>query len=193
MDSNEAELKRIEAEKGRVLAEGERRHAESNEGTGRVEAELDRRAAEDLRKEAQEEYLLELEKLRSDPQHYITPGARKAFNNYRNKAIVGYLILAAACIMGIYSVSKQNKESLRDDINRFAQVSCLASRQPTSSINKYNDLVEHQIQTWRQARELNLARGDLKRAGLNTKAIIRLQADKIPIPTAKECSAPILK
>ncbi len=193
---NEAEQKRVEAEQAREAAEAGRAHAEQNTGSGRVEQEAARVEAEKARvvsESVRKNYESELEKLRNDPGHYITPGARKAFNDYRNKAIVGYLILAVACIVGIYSVSKNNKEDLKAQINMFATQSCLASTKPGSNLHRYNDLIETQIEANRAAREINLDRGDRRRADLNTKTIIRLQKDKIDIPTEQSCYAPIIK
>ncbi len=189
----EAEELRVVAEEGRVIAEVGRAHAESNEGSGRQEAEVIRVDAETERERTHLKYLNELKKLQDDPEHYITPGATSAFNRYRDKAIAGYIILAVATTIGIYAISNNAKEDLKSKINTFATVSCLASRQKDSPVNKFNDLIDLQIQSNRDARQLNLARGDIKRANINTKIIIRLQGNRIPVPSARECQAEIIK
>lgn len=190
--SNPEEL-RTQAEKERVAAELERQHAESNEGSGRVEQEQGRVDAEKARVAAHEAYEAELKKLQDDPEHYMTPGAKRAFQKYRRDNILAYIVLAAAMAAGVWAFTNNSKENLKNDINVVVKASCLASRQPDSPINKFNDLVELQIEASRDARELNLERGELARARLNTENIIKLQESRIPVPSEKECEAPLLK
>lgn len=218
---NEAEEQRVKAEEAREAAEAKRAeaeaaraHSESNQGSGRVEHEegreeaeelrefdaLGRKEAEELRQKAEserlrvhEEYVNELEALRDDPEHYMTPGAKKAFARYSRNVILGYIVLSFAMVAGMWAFSNNSKANLRDEINEVVKISCLANRQPDSSINKFNNLVELQIDVNRDARTLNLGRGDLARAKLNTDHIIKLQDSRIPIPSVKECNAPLFK
>lgn len=195
--SREAEELRVKAEKGRVAAEESRAHAESNEGTGRVEAEGERREAEAQRQYDHEvltaaaerskaQFEHELEALREDPGHYMTPGARVYFRRVRN----GYIVLALACIMGIWAVSNRADNRLREDINTVARAQCLGS---IPTLKRYNSLVDIMIESNRSAREIALAEGDVKRVKLNTQNIIKLQDAHLRVPNAKECDAPILK
>lgn len=217
---SEAEEQRVRAEKAREIAESKRAeaeaaraHSESNQGSGRVEHEEGREEAEELRefdslgrKEAEEirqkaeierlrvheEYIKELEALRDDPEHYMTPGAKKAFSKYRRDNILAYIVLAAAMVAGVWAFTKNAKDNLKNDINTFAKASCLASRQSDSPLNKFNNLIDLQIEANRDARKLNLERGDIARSKLNTENIIELQESRIPVPSERECQAPIL-
>jgi len=139
--------------------------------------------------EAQEQYSEELRKLNEDPAHYITPGAKKALR----RMVFGYVILAIACIIGVWAISTSTNNRLKNDINRVARIQCLNNLKPNSPLNKYNDFVEANIQNIRETREINLSRGDKERVRANNKAIIRLQKDKITLPTKEACEAPIIK
>jgi hypothetical protein len=209
------------SEDARVVAETDRQHSETNEGSGRVEheegreeaeqdridaalgrkeaegkrvvAEHGRVSAEDLRVQHYADYEDELKKLQDDPEHYMTPGAKRAFQKYRRDNIIAYIVLAAAMAVGVWSFTNNAKQTLKDEINAVVKASCIQSRNPDSTINKFNDLIDIQIQNTRDARTLNLKIGDIERAKLNTKAIIRLQSNRVPVPSVRECEAPLLR
>lgn len=141
-----------------------------------------------IKKDRENEYIDELSNLDEKYVHYVTPGARAYFK----RMWIGYVVLAVAGIFGIWGVTEHSDRQIRRDINSFAKASCLMQRQPNSTLNKYNRLVEVDIQNLREARKINMARGDDARVKSNTKSIIRLQTTKIPIPSERECNAHIL-
>lgn len=183
---SEAERQRELAEAIRVVQEHGRVVAEETEVSGRVAAEEGRVIAEKGRAAAHQEYQNELERLRDDPAHYMTPGARKYFR----RVAIGYIILAVATVFGIKAVSDRSDNQLRNDINAYAHQSCLGS---IPTLNKFNNLIELNIESNRGAREIALREGDDARVRLTTQNIIKLQESKLRVPNAKECSAPILK
>lgn len=144
------------------------------------EAELQR--LEDARRD----YVDELARLQDDPAHYATPGARKYFR----RVAIGYVVLAIATVFGISAMTDRADERLRDDINALAEKQCLGS---IPTLNKFNGLVDLQIDANRRAREIAEAENDEARVKLNTQNIIKLQESKLRVPNERECSAPILK
>lgn len=109
------------------------------------------------------------------------------------KNIAAYIVIAIAVVTGVYGLQKRSDEHLRHDINNVVRTSCLQSIQPGSTINKFNDFVDTQIQANEESREINLNQNDLKRAHLNELNIQRLIKDKIAIPTVEQCNKPIIK
>lgn len=109
---------RIEMEKERRISEEGRAHAESNEGTGRQEAEAMRTEAEAIRKETFTAYENELEKLQSDPAHYMTPGARKYFR----RVTFGYIILSLAMVVGFWGIQNESNSRVSDINKSRAQI-----------------------------------------------------------------------
>lgn len=101
----EAERGRVSAESSRVEAEAGRAHAESNEGSGRIESEV-------ARQEHYSEYMTELDKLKKDPENYVTPGAR----HYFRRVWVGYAILGLAIALGLWGQQREANNRI-DDIN----------------------------------------------------------------------------
>jgi len=181
-----AEHRRVEAESAREIAERGRVTAESNAEDGRVEAEARRVTAESMRAHAQVEFENELDKLREDPEHYMTPGARKYFR----RVSLGYLILAIGCMLGIKFVADNAEQGVRNDINEAVVIQC---KQSIPTINKFNDLIDIQIESNRAARAIAMSEDDNKRVALATRNIIRLQENKLRIPSVRECEAPLLK
>ena len=102
----QAEKGRVTAESSRVEAEAGRAHAESNEGSGRKESEI-------ARQETHAEYLSELDKLKNNPDHYMTPGAR----HYFRRVWIGYAILSLAIAVGLWGQQHESKDRI-DDINQ---------------------------------------------------------------------------
>lgn len=197
MTDKSAEDLRVKAESGRVEAEQGRVVAESNEESGRVEAEKGRVGAELLREtshdaavanaeRSQKEFDAQIEALRDDPAHYMTPGARRYFR----RVAIGYLILAIGTSFGIKALTERTDDAVRNDINEIAKAQCLGS---IPTLNKYNSLVQIQIEANRDSREIALKEGDIPRVRLTTKNIIKLQDAFLRVPSAKECEAPILK
>lgn len=186
VSSREAEAGRTLAEQGRVVAEGGRVHAESNEETGRREAEVERVIAEADRRRVQTAYERELAKLQEDPAHYMTPGAR----SYFRRVTIGYVVLAIATVFGIWAFTNRVDDKIREDLNKVAEAQCLGS---IPTLKKYNDFVDTQIEANREARKINAERGDTERVKLNTETIIRLQGNKLRVPSPRDCSAPLLK
>lgn len=119
-------------------------------------------------------------------------GAPGLTGRIEKKAVAGYIVLALSCIVGIWGVSEHSDKQLREDINHVVKISCLESRKPNSTINKYNDFLDDQIQTNREALATNLSRGDEPRVAINRRAIARYTKDKIAIPTIRECEKPLL-
>jgi hypothetical protein len=132
------------------------------------------------------EFTDELERLRNDPAHYMTPGARKYFR----RVALGYIILALGMTIGIKALSDNVDDNIRNDINQVAEANCLGS---IPTFNKFNNLVENMIDSNRGARMIAQAEGDIARVKLTTANIIKLQESKLRVPNVKECSAPILK
>lgn len=174
MDSavNEAESKRVEAEQSRVTAEAERASNHEILSSAAIRS--------------REQFEHELQALRDDPEHYMTPGARRYFNRVRN----GYIILAFACAIGIWALANRVDAQLRDDINSIAEQQCIGS---IPTLNKFNNLVDVQIESNRARRALAEQAGDEEIVAITTNTIIKLQKSKLRVPNAKECSAPLLK
>jgi hypothetical protein len=131
---------------------------------------------------------IDAEALLADPE-YMTPGARQAFRSYRKTSIIAFLILAIGGAFGTWAVTQRIDDHLRHDLNALGVQSCLAS---IKTVTRYNDFVETQIQANREARELNLTMGERRRADLNTRNIIRLQRDKLPLPTVDQCEHSVI-
>ena len=115
--------------------------------------------------------------------------ARNETRRARRRAKLGYVLAAAAATLGVWGVTQYVDNRLREDLNHIAEANCLGA---ISTYEKYNDLVQHQIETQREAIILNLARGDKARAALNRRAVTRLTKDKIDVPAPEECSRPLL-
>lgn len=128
----------------------------------------------------QELYEEELRKLNTDPARYMTPGARKYFK----RVWMGYLVLAIAMIVGIWGVSHQTDKILRSNINTFLIANC-KSRIPT--IKKFNAALQADIDAQKDAKELNMLRGDTQRAALNDRIIKYKKGSMLHVPTIKEC------
>jgi hypothetical protein len=128
----------------------------------------------------QELYEKELMKLNTDPAHYMTPGARKYFK----RVWMGYLVLAIAMIVGIWGVSHQTDKVLRSNINTFLIANC-KSGIPT--IKKFNAALQADIDAQKDAKELNMLRGDTQRAALNDRIIKYKKGSMLHVPTIKEC------
>lgn len=197
MTDKSAEEMRVKSESGRVKAERGRVVAESNDETGRVEAEALRVGAETVREvnhatavakaEAmQAAFEEELKALRDDPDHYMTPGARRYFR----RVAIGYIILAIGMSFGIKALSDNVDDNIRNDINEVAKQQCLGS---IPTLNSFNSLVDSQIETYRSRRTLAEEQNDEALVQIMTTSIIELQESKIRVPVAKECDAPILK
>lgn len=156
---------------------------ELNKEQERSKAEEARVSAEKDRKDKFDE---EFNKLVSDPKHYVTPGAKKYFR----RVTYGYLILAIAATIGIYAVSNRNDTNLRRDINALAARNCIAG---IPTLNKYNDLVNDQIQANIKSRALNIKHGRDQAAKINDDNIARLSQDLLTVPTKEQCQKPILR
>lgn len=111
----------------------------------------------------------------------------------RTMRIVAYLFIAIGTTLGVWFVGHNSAQELKDSINDVVEQGCLASRSPNSTISKYNDFLDDQIQTNKDARVINLKQGATARAQINTDAINRYMKDKAHIPTVKECNVPALK
>lgn len=168
MDSEQervlAELERVEAEKGRA-------HAESNDGTGRVEAEAGRVSAEELRVTAQQEYITELEKLQNDPEHYITPGARRVFRRYT----YAWIILACAAIIGVWALTSESKNRV-EDINQsratITYTNCLdQNERNVNTIKQLDNLIVQ--------RKLDIREQIRQTENLDEQSRLRTQLDSI--------------
>jgi hypothetical protein len=131
----------------------------------------------------EEEILLDLYSRNS---HFMTPGARRAFNQIK----LGYIILAIGFIVGIWGLTHRTDHNLRRDINNVARLNCIGG---IKTINKYNDFINGQIEILQASYHLNIKKGEKERANLNLKAIERYQKDKIIPPTPAQCKIPILK
>jgi hypothetical protein len=131
----------------------------------------------------EEEILLDLYSRNS---HFMTPGAKRAFNQIR----IGYIILAVAAAVGIWAVSNRTDNHIRRDINRVAQKQCLAG---IVTVNKYNDLVDSILKTRRDSLRLALKDHDAQQVLVNKRAIRRYAKDKIIPPTPAECKIHLLK
>lgn len=186
MTDKRAEESRVKAESGRVIAEKERVVNEKDEEHGRVVAEEGRVSAEKGRITAHAVFEHELDALRNDPSHYMTPGARRYFR----RVALGYIILAIGMSFGIKALSDNVDNNIRRDINKVAEAQCLGS---IPTLNKFNAFVDLVIEANRDAREIALREGDTARVRLNTNNIIKLQESKLRVPSVRECEAPILK
>jgi ferric-dicitrate binding protein FerR (iron transport regulator) len=207
MSDKSAEQGRVDAESGRVVAEKGRVVNESSDETGRIKAEQGRVTAEEkrearsaervvnedhrisaekTREHSQRQYENELEALRNDPEHYMTPGARKYFR----RVSLGYIILAVGCVMGIWALTQRADEQIRHDINSVAKAQCLGS---IPTLTNYNAFVDIQIDSNRRSRTIAEKEHDAARVVLTTTNIIKLQKAHIRVPNAKECDAPLLK
>jgi hypothetical protein len=148
---DKAEQNRVEAEEGRVEAEDERRLYESNDEFGRREAEENRVHAEEGRVKAQEarvEYETELDKLRDDPDHYVTPGARRYFR----RVALGYIVLAAAFVAGVWAIDQEGNNRVKEiNISRatISYENCL-------EVNARNDAALIKLNAIYADRELEL-------------------------------------
>lgn len=112
--------------------------------------------------------------------HFVSPGAKV----YYHRVLMGYVILAVACIVGIWSLSNLQDKHLRTDINKLGVAGCLNS---IGIYNKFNDSIQTQIDTQKKARRINLMNGLNNRVALNEKTIKELESDKIKPPTKEEC------
>jgi hypothetical protein len=130
----------------------------------------------------QHEFDSQMEDFINRHPHYATPGARRYFK----RVVLGYVVLAFACIMGIYAVSNRNDKNLRRDINSLGIASCISS---IKTYGKFNDQIETQIETQKESLLINNQRGDKRRAAVNKSAIRRLEKDKIVPPTPQICKA----
>jgi hypothetical protein len=117
--------------------------------------------------------------------HYATAGCKR----YYKRAVKGYVILAVACIVGIFAVSARSDKNLRHDINQLGVAGCLTS---IKTYHKFNDQIDTQIETQKEGLIINLQRHDKQRAAVNRNAIKRLNKDKIIPPTPKICNATVL-
>ncbi len=120
-------------------------------------------------------------------------GERGKTGKIQRPAIVGYLLLAIGVSLGVYFTGQRAADDLKDNINNVVKAGCLASRAPNSTINKFNDFLDDQIQINKQAKIVNENQGAIARAKINKDAIDRYMKDKIHIPTVKECNIPALK
>lgn len=125
-------------------------------------------------------YENELEKLKTDPSHYMTPGARRYF--YR---VAGaYAILAVSFTIGIYAMTDLLTDKLRTDINKYLVISCKSS---IPTLTRFNAKLDADIRIQEDAQIINIEQGELERAKLNQEAIEAAERAKFPIPTAEEC------
>jgi hypothetical protein len=134
---------------------------------------------------SKQHYTDELQKLQSDPEHYMTPGARKYFR----RVALGYAVLAVAVCAGIFSLTTRVDHKLRHDLNQLGVKGCLAS---IPTYKKFNSTIQVQINAQKDALQLNLGRGDVERAAINRKAIKDLQNSKLKVPTKESCSKKIV-
>lgn len=189
-----SEQKRIEAERLRVIEEAKRAHAEKNTGTGRVEqevgrveAEKDRMIAEALREFNHVEYQIELEALQKDPGRYMTPATRRYFR----KVWLGYAILTASFVIGIWGVTNRQDTQIRRDLNLYATTACKTTTR--STLQLFNRFVQTNIEIQEDALQNNLRLGEARRAEINRRAIKRFMNSKLPIRSDEECEQPILR
>lgn len=127
-------------------------------------------------------YASELEKLNSDPAHYMTPGAKRYFR----RVALGYAVLATATVLGIWSVTNHIDARLRSQINTFLVESCKSS---IPTLKKFNASIQADIDLQSDSRAINITRGDLARARVNTKIIAAKENAKLHVPTLEECEA----
>lgn len=104
-----------------------------------------------------------------------------------------YILVSLGAVLGVWFVGHNASENLKTQINEFGVQSCLAQRSPTSPTNKFNNFLDDQIQTQREALAINIKAKELARVAANKRAISRYQADKLHIPTVAECNNPLLK
>ena len=131
---------------------------------------------------AKRRYSNELEKLQADPEHYMTPGARRYFT----RVWLGYAVLACAMIAGVWGVTNKVDKTLRKNINTFIVISC---KQSIPTLKKFNAAVDADIALQQDAKKLNLARGDTQRAALNDRTIKLKKNSKLHVPTIEECNS----
>jgi len=132
-------------------------------------------------KNNQEIYSDELSKLRDDPAHYMTPGAK----SYFRRVWLGYLILAAAMTFGIWGVTHRIDTQLRKQINIFLVASCKSS---IPTLTRFNDSLQADIEAQQDALFINEQRGDSQRAALNRRIITYKKNAMIHVPTIEECN-----
>lgn len=118
--------------------------------------------------------------------HYVTLGCRR----YYKRALIGYVILAIATVIGIWSVTNHSDKHLRKDINTLGVTSCIRS---IPTLNKFNDFIDSAIDTRRQQYRLAKKQGNTALAKIQLRAIKRYERDKLPIPTKAQCQKPIIK
>jgi hypothetical protein len=125
-----------------------------------------------------ERYQKEVEKFLSDPENYVTPGARR----YYHRVVAGFVVLAVAFTAGVWAITNL----LRQDLNDFLILSCKAS---IPTLTKFNQSLQADIDIQRDAQLINLAQKEYERAKLNQRAIEFKTNAMLDVPTEKECEA----
>lgn len=124
----------------------------------------------------------ELLRINSDPKLYMTPGARRYFH----RVALGYIILACAVTISIWAVTNHVDKVLRQQINTFLVDSCKSS---IPTLKKFNASIQADIEQQADFRAINITRGDLASARVNTKIIAAKENAKLHVPTLEECEA----
>ncbi len=132
---------------------------------------------------------------KGDPGEQGIPGqqGRPGRSSSSVERKVAYILVSLGAVLGVWFVGHNASEDLKNQINDFGVKSCLAQRLPNSSSNKFNNFLDDQIQTQREAYAINVQAKEFKRSAANKRAIARYEADKLHIPTVKECNSPLLK
>jgi hypothetical protein len=134
----------------------------------------------DYNQQKKTDYADELQKLQENPEHYMTPGARRYFK----RVWLGYLILAVAMTVGMWALANNFDHQLRDNINTFLVESC---KQSIPTIKKFNQGIQADIDLQKDALFINSKRGDSARVFLNKRAIEQKRNSKLHVPTLEEC------
>lgn len=128
----------------------------------------------------------------TDGNTYSVP-SWSSFRGWVTRIAVAFILLAVGSSLGIYFYGQRSQQDTINKLNNLAKQSCLAQTQPTSIINKYNDLVKSIIDSRTEALNRDIAKNDLSAVKADQSALDRYRNDTAPIRSAAECAVPILK
>ncbi len=125
-------------------------------------------------------YEEELERIKSDPALYMTPGAR----HYFRRVAIGYVILALSGVIGTWAITNKVNHDLRAQLNTFIVQSC---KQSIPTLTKFNQGIQADIDQIQDNLFINIQRGDAQRVAANRAALAAKQGSKLHVPTLEEC------